>query len=59
MITCTNKDECSWVWVNKIPDLYVPGVEEPDACEYAKDYSYIDIYIYVCKNCGETKVEVT
>ena len=42
-------DKHEYIWVDKVPDIYVPPLGEHED-------GYIDIQIYVCKECGYAKV---
>jgi hypothetical protein len=49
MSSCINQ-ECNWLWVDKIPDVYVP-VQKYNG-------GYVDISLWVCGSCGDVKAEV-
>jgi hypothetical protein len=56
MSSCNN-EECNWFWVNKFSDLYCPSIDDTDVGQEHGD-GYVDISLWVCANCGQTKAEV-
>ena len=51
MSNCNDK-ECSWVWANKVSDIYVPAWGVLD------QYQYVDVQFWVCETCKKVKAEV-
>lgn len=51
-------DNCSWDWLDKLYDVYIPAVERLDILECPKDDGYVNISLWVCTTCGKIKAEV-